>query len=183
MILEVNASAHAEATADSWTRGETLMAGAIKVGKAFLIFPSFATSSNLPPFHSFDETASEPFRSVGSMDSSILSMSGSRSSMITDPLVYTKVSHVSVAFTDDGPLGKVKYPVTCYHAKGFEALRRLCCPSELDFIRSLSRSKKWCAQGGKTNAFFAKIIGRSVHHQAGIQDRTRVIYQVCTRVF
>ncbi|MCL7043543.1 hypothetical protein MKW94_010909 [Papaver nudicaule] len=115
-------------------------------------------SLNLQSYHSFDETASESFRSLGSMDSNILSMSGSRSSMITDPLVYTKASHVRVAFTDDGPLGKVKYAVTCYHAKGFEALRRLCCPSELDFIRSLSRSKKWSAQGGKSNAFFAKSL-------------------------
>ncbi|KAI3956492.1 hypothetical protein MKX01_016905, partial [Papaver californicum] len=31
---------------------------------------------------------------------------------------------VRVAFSDDGPLGKVKYAVTCYYAIGFEALRR-----------------------------------------------------------
>ncbi|KAI3995400.1 hypothetical protein MKX01_040516 [Papaver californicum] len=115
-------------------------------------------SLNLQSFHSFDETASESFRSLGSMDNSILSMSGSRSSMISDPLVYTKASHVRVAFSDDGPLGKVKYAVTCYYAKGFEALRRTCCPSELDFVRSLSRCKNWNAQGGKSNAYFAKSL-------------------------
>ncbi|RZC63299.1 hypothetical protein C5167_025048 [Papaver somniferum] len=88
----------------------------------------------------------------------ILSMSGSRSSMISDPLVYTKASHVRVTFSDDGPLGRVKYAVTCYFAKGFEALRRACCPSELDFLRSLSRCSDWNAQGGKSNAYFAKSL-------------------------
>ncbi|KAI3971112.1 hypothetical protein MKW92_045804 [Papaver armeniacum] len=82
-------------------------------------------------------------QSLGTMDSSILSMSGSRSTMISDPLVYTKASHVRVTFSDDGPLGKVKYAVTCYYAKGFEALRRTCCPSELDFV---------------SNAYFAKSL-------------------------
>ncbi|XP_078441389.1 1-phosphatidylinositol-3-phosphate 5-kinase FAB1A isoform X2 [Wolffia australiana] len=51
-----------------------------------------------------------------------------------------------------------KYTVTCYYAKSFEALRRGCCPSERDFIRSLSRCKKWGAQGGKSNVFFAKTL-------------------------
>jgi 1-phosphatidylinositol-3-phosphate 5-kinase len=48
--------------------------------------------------------------------------------------------------------------VTSYYAKSFEALRRSCCPSELDFIRSISRCKKWGAQGGKSNVFFAKSL-------------------------
>ncbi|KAK9078393.1 hypothetical protein SSX86_002450 [Deinandra increscens subsp. villosa] len=38
------------------------------------------------------------------------------------------------------------------------SLRRICCPSELDYIRSLSRCKKWGAQGGKSNVFFAKTL-------------------------
>ncbi|CAA2982474.1 1-phosphatidylinositol-3-phosphate 5-kinase FAB1B-like isoform X2 [Olea europaea var. sylvestris] len=62
------------------------------------------------------------------------------------------------SFVDDGPTGKVKYTVTCYSAKRFEALRRICCPSEMDFVRSLSRCKKWGAQGGKSNVFFAKTL-------------------------
>ncbi|OVA05249.1 FYVE zinc finger [Macleaya cordata] len=108
--------------------------------------------------HSLDEAASESLRSVGSMDESILSRSGSRSSLVLDPLLYSKSLHASVSFADDGPLGKVKYTVTCYYSKRFEALRRICCPSELDFIRSLSRCKKWGAQGGKSNVFFAKTL-------------------------
>ncbi|XP_042506110.1 1-phosphatidylinositol-3-phosphate 5-kinase FAB1B-like [Macadamia integrifolia] len=115
-------------------------------------------SVNLHSLHSFNETATESLRSLGSTDDNILSMSGSRSSLTLDPLLYTKALHVRVSFTDEGPLGKVKYNVTCYYAKRFDALRRTCCPTELDFIRSLSRCKKWGAQGGKSNVFFAKTL-------------------------
>lgn len=109
-------------------------------------------------FHSIDEMALESFKSLGSTDDSFLSLSGSRSSLVLDPLSYMKALHARVSFADDGPLGKVKYTVTCYYAKRFEALRRICCPSEIDYIRSLSRCKKWGAQGGKSNAFFAKTL-------------------------
>ncbi|XP_043707640.1 1-phosphatidylinositol-3-phosphate 5-kinase FAB1B-like [Telopea speciosissima] len=115
-------------------------------------------SVNLQSLHSCDEPAAESLRSLGSTDDSILSLSGSRSSLALDPLLYTKALHVRVSITDDGPLGKVKYNVTCYYAKRFDALRRTCCPSELDFIRSLSHCKKWGAQGGKSNVFFAKTL-------------------------
>ncbi|KAF2304224.1 hypothetical protein GH714_028660 [Hevea brasiliensis] len=96
--------------------------------------------------------------SLGSIEESILSMPGSRGPQILDPLSYTKDLHARVSFTDDSVQGKVKYMVTCYYAKRFEALRRICCPSEFDFIRSLSRCKKWGAQGGKSNVFFAKTL-------------------------
>ncbi|KAH6781232.1 phosphatidylinositol-4-phosphate 5-kinase family protein [Perilla frutescens var. frutescens] len=106
--------------------------------------------------HSFDETVLESSRSVGPGDEAFLSFSTSRSSL--DPLSYTKALHARVSFGVDGPLGQVKYNVTCYFAKRFEALRRLCCPSEVDYVRSLSRCKKWGAQGGKSNVFFAKTL-------------------------
>ncbi|KAL7162801.1 hypothetical protein ACSBR2_043142 [Camellia fascicularis] len=115
-------------------------------------------SANFQSLHSLDEMSLETSRSLGSTDDNILSMSGSRSSLTLDPVSYTKALHARVSFTDDGPLGKVKYTVTCYYAKRFEALRRICCPSEMDFIRSLSRCKKWGAQGGKSNVFFAKTL-------------------------
>ncbi|XP_077236493.1 1-phosphatidylinositol-3-phosphate 5-kinase FAB1B-like [Tasmannia lanceolata] len=118
----------------------------------------FHDSGGFHPFVSFDGTSPESLRSFGSTEDSILSMSGSRSSLALDPLLYTKAMHVRASFTDDSPLGKVRYTVTCYYAKCFEALRRTCCPSELDFIRSLSRCKKWGAQGGKSNVFFAKTL-------------------------
>ncbi|KAJ0030186.1 hypothetical protein Pint_13593 [Pistacia integerrima] len=115
-------------------------------------------SVNLSSVYSFDDTSFDSFKNLGSTDESILSMSGSRGSQVLDPLSYTKDLHARISFADDGPLGKVKYTVTCYYAKRFDALRRKCCPSELDFIRSLSRCKKWEAQGGKSNVFFAKTL-------------------------
>ncbi|KAL3535472.1 hypothetical protein ACH5RR_003933, partial [Cinchona calisaya] len=115
-------------------------------------------SANLLSVLSLDEAASGSLRSHGSTDESIFSVSGSRGSSTLDPLVYTNALHARVSFSDDGPLGKVKYTVTCYYAKQFESLRKTCCPSELDFVRSLSRCKKWGAQGGKSNVFFAKTL-------------------------
>ncbi|KAK9697410.1 hypothetical protein RND81_08G036000 [Saponaria officinalis] len=116
------------------------------------------SSANFLPLFSPTEIASGSLKSFGSSEESLLSMSGSRGSLILDPLFYTKALHAKVSFTDNGPLGKVKYNVTCYYAKRFEALRNMCCPSELDYIRSLSRCKKWGAQGGKSNVFFAKTL-------------------------
>ncbi|CAN6163930.1 unnamed protein product [Urochloa humidicola] len=101
-----------------------------------------------------DDSTSELLRSVVSTEDYILSMSGSK--LASDPLVPRKVSHIKVNFGDEGPLGQVKYTVICYYAKQFDALRKMCCPSERDFIKSLSRCKKWGAQGGKSNVFFAK---------------------------
>ncbi|TYI25291.1 hypothetical protein ES332_A05G040200v1 [Gossypium tomentosum] len=118
---------------------------------------SLFDSINLLSLNSFSDI-SDTYRSFGSGDDSILSLSGSQISLVSDPLLYTKDLHARVSFTDDGPLGKVKYSVTCYYAKRFESLRRTCCPSELDFIRSLSRCKKWDAQGGKSKVFFAKTL-------------------------
>ncbi|XP_008797353.2 1-phosphatidylinositol-3-phosphate 5-kinase FAB1A-like isoform X2 [Phoenix dactylifera] len=115
-------------------------------------------SENFQPFQSFDDASSENFKSFGSVDESILSLSGSRAPLVLDPVASTKAMHIRVSFGDDGPLGKAKYTVTCYYAKSFEALRRICCPSELGFVRSLSRCKKWGAQGGKSNVFFAKSL-------------------------
>ncbi|MFQ6642764.1 hypothetical protein Gotur_018666 [Gossypium turneri] len=119
---------------------------------------SFFDSVNSLSLNSFNDLSSDTYRSFGSGDDSILSLSGSFSSLVSDPISYTQDLHARVSFTDDGPLGKVKYSVTCYYAKHFESLRRTCCPSELDFVRSLSRCKQWGAQGGKSNVFFAKTL-------------------------
>ncbi|GMI75161.1 FORMS APLOID AND BINUCLEATE CELLS 1C [Hibiscus trionum] len=68
--------------------------------------------------------------------------------------------HLTVSFGDDSFAGggKVKFSVTCYFAKQFDSLRRKCCPSEMEFLRSLSRCQKWSAQGGKSNVYFAKSL-------------------------
>ncbi|CAI9779928.1 unnamed protein product [Fraxinus pennsylvanica] len=114
-------------------------------------------AGNLQSIHSSDEMTLESYRSLGSGDENISSFS-SHSSLPLDPISYTKALHAKVSFVDDGLPGKVKYTVTCYYAKRFDALRRICCPSEMDFVRSLSRCKKWGAQGGKSNVFFAKTL-------------------------
>ncbi|KDP33967.1 hypothetical protein JCGZ_07538 [Jatropha curcas] len=126
-------------------------------GESTVSLPLF-DSMNLLSFNSFDESASDIYRSIGSIEESILSMPGFRGSQVLDPLLYTKDLHARVEFTDEDLQGQVKYLVTCYYAKRFEALRRMCGASELDFIRSLSRCKKWGAQGGKSNVFFAKTL-------------------------
>ncbi|XP_042398155.1 1-phosphatidylinositol-3-phosphate 5-kinase FAB1B-like isoform X1 [Zingiber officinale] len=102
-------------------------------------------------FQSLDDIPFETFKSLGSIDDSTPSIPGSKSPLTIDPLASTKSMHVRVSFA-------TRYSVTCYYAKHFEALRKTCCPSELDFIRSLSRCKKWGAQGGKSNVFFAKSL-------------------------
>lgn len=68
--------------------------------------------------------------------------------------------HLRISFEDESPnvMGKVKFSVTCYFAKQFDALRKRCCPTEVDFIRSLSRCRRWSAQGGKSNVYFAKSL-------------------------
>nr|BAK00464.1 predicted protein [Hordeum vulgare subsp. vulgare] len=120
--------------------------------------PPLCDSRSVSLTESVDETTSELLRSVVSTDDNIVSIPGSKNPSTSDPLVYGKVTHIKVNFGDEGPLEQVKYTVICYYAKQFDALRRICCPSERDFVRSLSRCKKWGAQGGKSNVFFAKSL-------------------------
>lgn len=113
----------------------------------------FSDVGNIHLSKSADE---ESLRSSWLAEYNNLSKSANKTFLSGDPLAYSK--HTRVSFSDDGSLGKVKYTVTCYYAKQFDNLRRTCCPCELDFIRSLSRCKKWGAQGGKSNVFFAKSL-------------------------
>ncbi|WOL19819.1 1-phosphatidylinositol-3-phosphate 5-kinase FAB1B-like isoform X2 [Canna indica] len=113
-------------------------------GRESTVHFSMLDSGNSHIFQSLEDIPFEGFRSFGSFDDS-------KSSLISDPLASTKSMHVRVSFA-------MRYNVTCYYAKHFDSLRRTCCPSELDFIRSLSRCKKWGAQGGKSNVFFAKSL-------------------------
>uniref|UniRef100_A0A0D9X822 1-phosphatidylinositol-3-phosphate 5-kinase n=1 Tax=Leersia perrieri TaxID=77586 RepID=A0A0D9X822_9ORYZ len=71
-----------------------------------------------------------------------------------------KGTHFKFSFDDESPLSedKAKFSVICYFAKHFAALRKKCCPKDIDFIRSLSRCKRWNAQGGKSNVYFAKTL-------------------------
>lgn len=89
------------------------------------------------------------YGSYGSEDSS------PRSLLFSDP---KKSPHLQISFDDDSFCagGKAKFSVTCYFAKQFDMLRKKCCPSKVDFVCSLSRCKRWSAQGGKSNVYFAK---------------------------
>ncbi|CAN8239283.1 unnamed protein product [Cochlearia groenlandica] len=75
-----------------------------------------------------------------------------------------KSPHLTISFTDRSSSSsaasesKVKFSVTCYFAALFDTLRNTCCPSEVDFVRSLSRCQRWSAQGGKSNVYFAKSL-------------------------
>ncbi|KAL8150799.1 hypothetical protein V2J09_020607 [Rumex salicifolius] len=108
------------------------------------------------PYDSPSEASVEPLRSYVSAAESMMSLTRLRSSLSLDPLFYAKPMHTRISFSDDGPLGMVKYTVVAYFARRFEALRKICCSSQFDFARSLSRCMKWGAQGGKSKVFFAK---------------------------
>ncbi|WCJ44084.1 1-phosphatidylinositol-3-phosphate 5-kinase FAB1B [Euphorbia peplus] len=54
--------------------------------------------------------------------------------------------------------GKRKYSVVCLCAKQFRDLRARCCPSEGDYIASLSRCMNWDAKGGKSKSVFSKTL-------------------------
>ncbi|XP_023635482.1 1-phosphatidylinositol-3-phosphate 5-kinase FAB1A isoform X2 [Capsella rubella] len=115
-------------------------------GGSFSLFDSV----NLLSLNSLSDLSVDMSRSLSSADEQV--------SQLLQSSLYMKDLHARVSFTDEGPPGKVKYSVTCYYAKEFEALRKICCPSETDFIRSLGRCRKWGAQGGKSNVFFAKSL-------------------------
>ncbi|XP_075633057.1 putative 1-phosphatidylinositol-3-phosphate 5-kinase FAB1C [Castanea sativa] len=92
------------------------------------------------------------YGSYGSEDAS-----SSMGTFFKDP---KRPPHLTISFEDEFSTagGKVKFSVTCYFAKQFDSLRKNCCPSEVDFVRSLSRCRTWSAQGGKSNVYFAKSL-------------------------
>ncbi|KAG8086606.1 hypothetical protein GUJ93_ZPchr0010g8592 [Zizania palustris] len=104
---------------------------------------------------------SSQWSSIGSSDSE--ASFSSLSSFSSDDLSgYDGLSSSSSIHPEITVNGKVtlrgKYSVTSIFANQFHDLRKKCCPSELAYITSLSRCKKWDAQGGKSKAFFAKTV-------------------------
>ncbi|XP_061344113.1 putative 1-phosphatidylinositol-3-phosphate 5-kinase FAB1D [Gastrolobium bilobum] len=65
---------------------------------------------------------------------------------------------VEIAMGYAKSLGREKYSVICHFVKQFRELRNWCCPSELDYIASLSRCRNWEAKGGKSKSLFAKTL-------------------------
>ncbi|KAJ8562964.1 hypothetical protein K7X08_031416 [Anisodus acutangulus] len=103
------------------------------------------------------------WQSFGSLDMDYINYGGcgyeDASSTISSLFADSKTSpHIRISFEDESSNagGKVKFSVTCYFAKQFDSLRKRYCPDELDFIRSLSRCKRWTAQGGKSSVYFAR---------------------------
>ncbi|XP_020091240.1 1-phosphatidylinositol-3-phosphate 5-kinase FAB1B-like isoform X4 [Ananas comosus] len=113
--------------------------------------------------------ATEPNKSMGSVDSETNHSASIASSLSADELSsffdsdglspLTLQGMRPEIFIDTAKIGlKSKCSVVCIYAKQFYALRKKCCPSELAYISSLSRCKKWDAQGGKSKALFAKSL-------------------------
>ncbi|CAD6246305.1 unnamed protein product [Miscanthus lutarioriparius] len=117
----------------------------------------------LPPlFEQHDEACSPQFAcsSPWSSTDSEASLSSMSSFSSDDFSGYDSSSLLSPMHPEMTVNGKVtlrgKYSVTVVYDNQFFALRKKCCPSELAYITSLSRCKKWNAQGGKSKAYFAK---------------------------
>ncbi|KFK44391.1 hypothetical protein AALP_AA1G251400 [Arabis alpina] len=74
--------------------------------------------------------------------------------------VQKESQHFTISFNGNLSASgcNVKILVTCYNAMQFDTLRKQCCPNEVEFVRSLSRCKKWDAQGGKSKVYFAKSL-------------------------
>lgn len=112
-----------------------------------------SSSSGFSGFQSFTSLDTDHYSSNYDDAASLSSFGGA---LFRDP--PKKSPHFRVSFEDESSpgSGKMKFSVTCYFAKQFESLRWKCCPSEIDFVRSLSRCRRWSAQGGKSNVYFAK---------------------------
>uniref|UniRef100_A0A0E0HNP1 1-phosphatidylinositol-3-phosphate 5-kinase n=1 Tax=Oryza nivara TaxID=4536 RepID=A0A0E0HNP1_ORYNI len=132
-----------------------------------------AHAMTVPDYHKFMLPLLDQQNDLGrfSVGNSLDQDSSSRSSLDVSTWSYgsdqprtgnndSKDIHLTVSFEDDDSISvdKAKFSVTCYFAKQFDAIRRKCCPDELYYIRSLSRCKRWSAQGGKSNVYFAKTL-------------------------
>ncbi|TVU16724.1 hypothetical protein EJB05_40301 [Eragrostis curvula] len=100
-------------------------------------------------------SSSSSWSSIGSSDSEASFASDDLSSY--DSSLLSSSLHPEIPVNGKNTL-KGKYSVICVHSDQFYTLRKKCCPSELAYITSLSRCKRWDAQGGKSKAFFAKTM-------------------------
>ncbi|KAL8459581.1 hypothetical protein ACS0TY_036908 [Phlomoides rotata] len=113
---------------------------------------SFTTS----PWSSFGSSDSDSSRSTTtSSDDSNSSFDGLD---LLDSSVSYSASHPEVSMGLGKFSAKRKYSVLCLYASQFRQLRDRCCPSEVDYITSLSRCRNWDAKGGKSGSFFAKTL-------------------------
>ncbi|KAM0832399.1 hypothetical protein ACQ4PT_064922 [Festuca glaucescens] len=115
---------------------------------------------------SFSSEGSSPSASWSSIESSDSEASFSSDDLYNyDSSLLSSSLHPEIYVNGKAAL-KGKYSVICVHANQFYTLRKKCCPSELAYVASLSRCKKWDAQGGKSKALFAKTMdGRFIIKQ------------------
>ncbi|XP_050234377.1 putative 1-phosphatidylinositol-3-phosphate 5-kinase FAB1D isoform X2 [Mercurialis annua] len=106
-----------------------------------------STSPEEPRFSSFD--------GLSLLESRFSSFDGKS---LLESLAATQNDSYEVHFGVSKSLGKGKYSVICVYESQFRDLRSRCCPSEVDYIASLSRCRNWNAKGGKSKCFFAKTL-------------------------
>lgn len=110
------------------------------------------TTSRWPSNGSSDSDGSQSPPSISEDSSHTSSFDGLD---LLDSSVSYSASHPEVSM---GLGRKRKYSVVCLFASQFRQLRDRCCPSEVDFIASLSRCRNWDAKGGKSKSLFAKTL-------------------------
>ncbi|TKY51496.1 putative 1-phosphatidylinositol-3-phosphate 5-kinase FAB1D [Spatholobus suberectus] len=115
------------------------------------------TSNSTESLHGNGLITSHSF-SRSSSDSDSVHSTGSTSSEESRASRATENHGIEIAMGYAKSLGREKYSVICHYFKQFRELRNWCCPSELDFIASLSRCRNWDAKGGKSKSFFAKTL-------------------------
>ncbi|POO00265.1 Chaperonin Cpn60/TCP-1 family [Trema orientale] len=126
-------------------------------------------TKTLESLYSLTHVPSSRWSSNGSSDSDsvlstpVVSLDESRFSSfdglnLLESLVPPGTVNPVVPLGFEKSLGKSRYTVLCPYANQFRELRNWCCPSELDYIASLSRCKNWDAKGGKSKSFFAKTL-------------------------
>ncbi|XP_047319859.1 putative 1-phosphatidylinositol-3-phosphate 5-kinase FAB1D [Impatiens glandulifera] len=107
-------------------------------------------------FSSLDSEATS--RSLSSLEETSHFSSFDRLNISDFSLVISDNIHPKVDMGVSRNSGKSKYSVVCLYANEFLELREYCCPSELDYIASLSRCMNWDAKGGKSKSFFFKTL-------------------------
>uniref|UniRef100_A0A804KDF4 1-phosphatidylinositol-3-phosphate 5-kinase n=1 Tax=Musa acuminata subsp. malaccensis TaxID=214687 RepID=A0A804KDF4_MUSAM len=106
----------------------------------------------------YSESGINLSRGASSLSFDESSTSISDGSLSVNQLLPSENLHPEVTVGIEKVSGKSIFSVVCIYAKQFYKLRKKYCPSELSYICSLSRCKKWDAQGGKSKAFFAKSL-------------------------
>lgn len=111
-----------------------------------------------PHWSSFGSVDSDGIQSLPTNNLEDIHSSSFDGLNLLESLVSYGASHPEVSMGLGKNQATRKYSVVCVHASQFRQLRDRCCPSEVDYIASLSRCRNWDAKGGKSKSFFAKTL-------------------------